>query len=192
MSLGILDLKDHFSVGVKCINVWSLEVVLNVKSHPVGHWQDFFPCQKGRSSTISIGFSEIKWFLSNSLILPQIIHSHTQHTLPHPTTLPHLKCTPTLIHSHAPTLPHSKHFGPRSLLNFVSENTRHFFSDFQTMWFLHYFWQIGIHWLDTGSSFAKVIEIPAAGRPVDVSRTCDEIGSGCLAMIFYISKFYLL
>lgn len=49
-----------------------------------------------------------------------------------------------------------------------------------------YFWQSGIHWFDTGSSLANDIKIPAAGRPVDVSRTCDEIGSGCLAMIFYI------
>ena len=49
-----------------------------------------------------------------------------------------------------------------------------------------YFWQIGIHWFDTGSSLANDIKIPAAGRPVDVSRTCDEMGSGCLAMVFYI------
>ena len=61
MSLWIFDLKDDFGVRVKCINVsLLLEVVLNVKSHPVGHWQDFFPSQKGRSSTIAIGFSETK------------------------------------------------------------------------------------------------------------------------------------
>ena len=33
-------------------------------------------------------------------------------------------------------------------------------------------------------NLSNVIEIPAAGNPDDVSKTCEEIGSGCLAIIF--------
>ena len=47
------------------------------------------------------------------------------------------------------------------------------------------------HFLMTNSQFcvalfnlSNVIEIPAAGNPDDVSKTCEEIGSGCLAIIF--------
>ena len=33
-------------------------------------------------------------------------------------------------------------------------------------------------------NLSNVIEIPAAGNPDDVSKTWEEIGSGCLAIIF--------
>ena len=33
-------------------------------------------------------------------------------------------------------------------------------------------------------NLSNVIEIPAAGNPDDVSKTWDEIGSGCLVIIF--------